>query len=90
LGSLGVTGFTPVLNIPEVAILGVCAIELKPVAQSTTDQLFSAPHSPFPVSFEPYIGFSLTINHQVVDGAPAARFLKGLSETIMAIDRHIS
>ncbi|MCL2265569.1 MAG: 2-oxo acid dehydrogenase subunit E2 [Treponema sp.] len=74
LGSLGITSFTPVLNIPEVAILGVCAIELKPVF---TDGNYS---------FEPYIGFSLTINHQVVDGAPAARFLKTLCEAVANID----
>ena len=35
LGSFGVTGFTPVLNAPEVAILGVCGIELKPVRAMT-------------------------------------------------------
>jgi pyruvate dehydrogenase E2 component (dihydrolipoamide acetyltransferase) len=38
------------------------------------------------VVFEPHIGFSLTINHQVIDGAPAAKFLKGLSDTIANID----
>ena len=75
LGSFGITSFTPVLNIPEVAILGVCAIEMKPVAQISSL-----------MSFEPYIGFSLTINHQAVDGAPAARFLKALGETIAQID----
>jgi pyruvate dehydrogenase E2 component (dihydrolipoamide acetyltransferase) len=75
LGSLGVTGFTPVLNAPEVAILGVCGIELKPAAGE--DGV---------VRFEPHIGFSLTINHQVVDGAPAARFLKALCEAVSEID----
>jgi pyruvate dehydrogenase E2 component (dihydrolipoamide acetyltransferase) len=74
LGSLGITSFTPVLNIPEVAILGVCGIEMK---GSLTDR---------GLSFEPHIGLSLTINHQVVDGAPAARFLKSLSETIATVD----
>jgi pyruvate dehydrogenase E2 component (dihydrolipoamide acetyltransferase) len=77
LGSLGVTAFTPILNLPEVAILGVCGIELRPVEQDGADQRFS---------LEPYIGFSLTINHQVVDGAPAARFLKTLGEAVADID----
>jgi len=72
LGSLGITSFTPILNIPEVAILGVCSIELKPAG--------------YPIQLEPYIGFSLTINHQVVDGAPAARFLKELCEAVANID----
>ncbi|GHT97777.1 acetyltransferase component of pyruvate dehydrogenase complex [Spirochaetia bacterium] len=79
LGSLGVTTFTPVLNAPEVGILGVCGIELKPVESKDDDGEDS-------ISFEPHIGFSLTINHQVVDGAPAARFLKALGEAIANID----
>jgi len=91
LGSLGVTGFTPVLNAPEVAILGVCSIEMKPVAQTVSDHHppvspITTPHSLFPVIFEPHIGFSLTINHQVVDGAPAAKFLKALGDAVAHID----
>jgi pyruvate dehydrogenase E2 component (dihydrolipoamide acetyltransferase) len=85
LGSLGITGFTPVLNAPEVAILGVCNIELKPVAQPIQPAV-SHSSSPIPFIFEPHIGFSLTINHQVVDGAPAARFLKALCEAVANID----
>jgi len=82
LGSFGVTGFTPVLNMPEVAVLGVCGIELKPVAVSSGD----ANSGNCAVRFEPHIGFSLTINHQVIDGAPAARFLKALCEAVAHID----
>lgn len=77
LGSFGITGFTPVLNAPEVAILGVCGIELKPVEGDDDECGFA---------FEPRIGFSLTINHQVVDGAPAARFLKALCGAVADID----
>jgi pyruvate dehydrogenase E2 component (dihydrolipoamide acetyltransferase) len=82
LGSFGVTSFTPVLNAPEVAILGVCGIEMKPVAiaEGETDECGCG------VRFEPQIGFSLTINHQAVDGAPAARFLKALAEAVAHID----
>jgi pyruvate dehydrogenase E2 component (dihydrolipoamide acetyltransferase) len=84
LGSLGITSFTPILNAPEVAILGICNIELKPVAQAAIESPQSSIlHS---YTFEPHIGFSLTINHQVVDGAPAARFLKALCEAIADID----
>ena len=75
LGSLGILSFTPVLNAPEVAILGVSGIELKPTAGEAGE-----------IGFEPHIGFSLTINHQVVDGAPAARFLKALGEAVADID----
>jgi pyruvate dehydrogenase E2 component (dihydrolipoamide acetyltransferase) len=69
-----------VLNAPEVAILGVCGIELKPVAGEAPSGDSCG------IGFEPHIGFSLTINHQVVDGAPAARFLKALGAAIGDID----
>jgi pyruvate dehydrogenase E2 component (dihydrolipoamide acetyltransferase) len=78
LGSLGVSNFTPVLNAPEVGILGVCNIELKPVE--------TAEEGGCGVQFLPHIGFSLTINHQVVDGAPAAKFLTALGEAVANID----
>jgi pyruvate dehydrogenase E2 component (dihydrolipoamide acetyltransferase) len=82
LGNFGITSFTPVLNAPEVAILGVCGIELKPVALASGD----ADDCNCGVRFEPQIGFSLTINHQAIDGAPAARFLKSLCDAIAHID----
>jgi pyruvate dehydrogenase E2 component (dihydrolipoamide acetyltransferase) len=69
-----------VINAPEAAILGVAGIELKPVRAKCDDDGCEG------FSFEPHIGFSLTINHQVVDGAPAARFLKALTEAVAEID----
>jgi pyruvate dehydrogenase E2 component (dihydrolipoamide acetyltransferase) len=74
LGAFGIESFTPVLNAPQVAILGVCAIQPKPVQRGEK------------VKFVPHIGLSLTINHQVVDGAPAARFLQALGQAIAEID----
>ena len=74
LGGLGIESFTPVLNIPEVAILGVNNIQLKPVKKDGE------------VVFESFIGLSLTFNHQAMDGAPAARFLQSLSNNIKEID----
>jgi pyruvate dehydrogenase E2 component (dihydrolipoamide acetyltransferase) len=74
LGAFGVEMFTPVLNPPQVAILGVCNIQPKPVEIDGE------------VRIVPHIGLSLTINHQVVDGAPAARFLQALGQAIAAID----
>ena len=68
LGPLGVQLFTPVLNIPEVAILGVGNIQLKPVMAN--DQ----------VQFIPHIGLSLTVNYQAVDGTPAAAFLHEVAQ----------
>ncbi len=74
LGGLGIEHFTPVLNPPQVAILGVSNIQLKPVAGESE------------VEFVPSIGLSLTIDHRAVDGAPAARFLQALCEAIAEID----
>lgn len=70
LGALGVESFTPVLNAPQVGILGVGGINLKPVQGADE------------VEFVPHIGLSLTIDHRAVDGAPGARFLKALSAEI--------
>jgi len=64
MGMLGIESFTPVLNIPEVAILGVGGLSLKPVMKDGE------------VVHVQSINLSLTVDHQVVDGAPAARFLK--------------
>jgi pyruvate dehydrogenase E2 component (dihydrolipoamide acetyltransferase) len=74
VGAFGVESFTPVLNVPEVAILGVGGIGLKPVQRGTE------------VAFLPHVGLSLTINHMVVDGAPAAKFLKALCDAIAEVD----
>jgi len=83
LGALGIESFTPVINIPEVAILGVCGMELKPLAkEGSVTGIVDATD----VQFVPHIGLSLTINHQVVDGAPAARFLRALCDEISQID----
>jgi len=70
IGSLGIEYFTPILNTPQVAILGICNIDLKPVKTSEG------------VQFIEYIKLCLTANHQVIDGAPAARFLVALKENI--------
>ena len=74
MGGLGIESFTPLLNPPQVAILGAGSINLKPMPVEND------------VAFVPHIGFSLTINHQVVDGAPAARFLAELTKNLARID----
>ena len=71
LGMLGVDHFTPVINPPEAAILGVGGISLKPVRGEDGE-----------VTPAECITLSLTIDHQAVDGAPAARFLKDLVDTL--------
>ena len=72
LGAFGIERFTPVLNPPQVGILGVCAVTQRP-APDGEDTI-------------PRMGLSLTIDHQVVDGAPAARFLQALARAVAHID----
>jgi pyruvate dehydrogenase E2 component (dihydrolipoamide acetyltransferase) len=74
LGNLGIESFTPILNPPQVAILGVNAIDLRPVRRAGQ------------VEFEDRIGLSLTLDHQVIDGAPGARFLEVLRECIEDVE----
>ncbi len=74
LGGLGIESFTPILNPPQVGILGIGSINLKPVERDEA------------VAHVPHIGLSLTVNHQVVDGAPAARFLAQLRQNIASIE----
>jgi pyruvate dehydrogenase E2 component (dihydrolipoamide acetyltransferase) len=78
LGAMGVMHFTPVLNPPQVAILGVGGIELRPVA----DPAAGGKPGEAGVAFRPFLALSLTANHQVLDGAPAARFLAELARNI--------
>lgn len=75
LGSFGIESFTPLLNVPQVAILGVDAIVPRAVINSDGS-----------VSAERRIGLSLTADHQVIDGADAARFLRDLCAAVADID----
>ncbi len=68
LGAFGIERFTPVLNAPQVAILGVCSITHR-----------AAPDGSGTI---PMIGLSLTVDHQVVDGAPGARFLRSVVDRL--------
>jgi pyruvate dehydrogenase E2 component (dihydrolipoamide acetyltransferase) len=71
LGTFGIESFTPILNAPQVALLGINSITPRPTADGNGGY-----------EIVPHIGFSLTIDHRVVDGAPAARFLKDVVMTI--------
>jgi pyruvate dehydrogenase E2 component (dihydrolipoamide acetyltransferase) len=74
LGSLGIEWFTPVVNPPQVAILGVGAIHPKPVRVADA------------IEFIDVLPLSLTCDHQVIDGAPGARFLQVLSAAIQDVE----
>ncbi len=70
LGSLGVESFTPVINPPQVAILGVCGISTR-VKEVNGE-----------IKTYPAMGLSLTYDHRVIDGAPAARFMQALVKNL--------
>ncbi|MDC4232111.1 2-oxo acid dehydrogenase subunit E2 [Actinomyces sp. B33] len=74
IGAFGIETFTPVINRPQTAILGVGATTPAPVVADGT------------IGVQQRINFSLTIDHQVIDGADGARFLKDLVAAIEAID----
>jgi pyruvate dehydrogenase E2 component (dihydrolipoamide acetyltransferase) len=70
LGGLGGTGFTPIVNSPEVAILGVSRSAVEGVFQN--GQL--VPRTMLPLS--------LSYDHRLIDGADAARFMRWVAEAI--------
>ena len=74
LGSLGIESFTPVINPPQTAILGVCGTETKIREKNGEISTYQA------------MGLSLTFDHRAVDGAPAAKFLKELCEALENFD----
>jgi pyruvate dehydrogenase E2 component (dihydrolipoamide acetyltransferase) len=70
LGGIGATNFTPIINAPEVAILGVCKAQTKPVWK---DGAF-VPRLILPLS--------LSFDHRVIDGAEAAKFSVYLAQVL--------
>ncbi len=71
LGNYGVEMFTPVINLPQTAILGVNTIIPRP--KDLGDGVYG---------FVPHLGLSLTYNHQALDGGEATRFLKQIATEI--------
>jgi pyruvate dehydrogenase E2 component (dihydrolipoamide acetyltransferase) len=72
LGMFGVEGFTPVINLPECCILGVGSIQRKPTVVDEKDT----------VTVRPMMTLSLVIDHRIIDGAPAARFLDRIAQLV--------
>jgi pyruvate dehydrogenase E2 component (dihydrolipoamide acetyltransferase) len=75
LGGIGGTAFTPIINAPEVAILGVSKLAQKPIYREGT----FVPRLILPLS--------LSYDHRVIDGAMAARFITHLSTVINDLRR---
>jgi pyruvate dehydrogenase E2 component (dihydrolipoamide acetyltransferase) len=75
LGAYGIDAFTPILNPPEVGILGVGAVKPRPAISAGA------------VVARDACPLSLTFDHRAVDGAPAALFLADLAELLQDPDR---
>jgi pyruvate dehydrogenase E2 component (dihydrolipoamide acetyltransferase) len=75
LGGIGGTAFTPIVNSPEVAILGLSRASIKPVYENG--------------EFKPrlMLPLSLSYDHRVIDGAEAARFTQFISESLSDVRR---
>jgi pyruvate dehydrogenase E2 component (dihydrolipoamide acetyltransferase) len=71
LGNYGVEMFTPVINLPQAAILGVNTILERPARMEDGT-----------LGFVPYMGLSLTYDHRALDGGPATRFLAEIKKEI--------
>ena len=73
LGTLGIDAFTPIINFPETAILGLGRIHAQ--SNSITADVANVPR---------VMTLSLTFDHRVLDGAPAARFLQSLARLVVS------
>lgn len=67
LGAYGIDAFTPIINLPQCAVLGVGRIRRQPVAHGEQ------------IVLRDQLVLSLTFDHCIIDGAPAARFLQSLT-----------
>ena len=74
LGGFGVEWFTPIINVPQSAILGVGTMTLRPIMEDGN------------VAFVPYLGLSLTYDHRAIDGGQATRFLKAVATEIETLE----
>jgi pyruvate dehydrogenase E2 component (dihydrolipoamide acetyltransferase) len=79
LGPLGVDGFTPIINPPQVAILGVNRVQER-----------ARPADGDGVTFHETLPLDLSFDHRVVDGADAARFLGTLAEGIEDAEAYVA
>ena len=75
LGNMGIESFTPVINPPQTAILGVDTVA--PKVRPAKDGGFE---------FYQSMGLSLTCDHRVIDGTPSAKFLKDLCANLESFD----
>lgn len=75
LGHIGGTAFTPIVNAPEVAILGMTKIQLRPV-----------PAADGSIEWREMLPLSLSYDHRVVNGGDAARFVVAIGRAVQALE----
>jgi pyruvate dehydrogenase E2 component (dihydrolipoamide acetyltransferase) len=75
LGHIGGTGFTPIINAPEVAVLGVSRLQVR-----------AAPAPDGGVMWRKMLPLSLSYDHRVINGAEAARFVCTIGSSLAGID----
>jgi pyruvate dehydrogenase E2 component (dihydrolipoamide acetyltransferase) len=81
LGGIGGTGFTPIVNAPEVAVLGVSPVRVEPVWVEEAGAQGGGRFAP-----RRMLPLSLSYDHRVIDGAMAARFTRHLCGSLEAIE----
>ena len=77
LGMFGVESYTPIINPPQTAILGVCSVQVRFKEEDGK------------LMHYPAMGLSLTYDHRAIDGAPAARFSKDLAVMLEDINSFV-
>jgi len=78
LGAYGVEMFTPVINLPQIAILGINTIINRPADKGDGT-----------IELIPFIGLSLTYDHRALDGGPASLFLREVKEQIEKFEENL-
>lgn len=78
LGNYGVEMFTPIINLPQIAILGINTIIYRPADLGNGT-----------IGFIPVIGLSLTYDHRAIDGGPATLFLREIKSQIENFNENI-
>lgn len=74
LGSIGGTSFTPIINAPEVAIMGICTATEKPIRRDND------------IVWQTTLPLSLSYDHRVINGADAAAFCRTFADFLASPD----
>jgi pyruvate dehydrogenase E2 component (dihydrolipoamide acetyltransferase) len=82
IGPVGIDAFDAIISPPQVAILAIGSMALRPVVDRAREWRPGQPTSAWSVIAAPTVDMVLTVDHRVVDGAEAAPFLSALRERL--------